>query len=99
MATKSLPVVYDASDAAPDQGGEMALGGAIEGAERLKRETVNWTPTRVSPDKAINSVRPEADARSRDMMMNDGHTQGVIRLQKDSIIGGSFRTATAIAAA
>ena len=91
MATKSLPVVYDASDAAPDQGGEMALGGAIEGAERLKRETVNWTPTRVSPDKAINSVRPEADARSRDMMMNDGHTQGVIRLQKDSIIGGSFR--------
>lgn len=76
---------------AANQGGEMAFGGAIEGADRLKRETVNWNPSRVSPDRAINLARPEADARSRDMVMNDGYMQGAVRLQKDSIIGGVFR--------
>lgn len=92
MASNPLPVVYDAQEAARNApAGEMAFGGAVEGAERLKRETVNWQPSRVSPDRAINTVKPMADARSRDMVMNDGYTQGVMRLQKDSIIGGSFR--------
>lgn len=93
MASHPLPVVYDVEEAAryAPQGGEMTFGGAVEGAERLKRETINWQPSRVSPDRAINSVRPEADARTRDMMMNDGYTQGVVRLQKDSIIGATFR--------
>ena len=92
MASNPLPVVYDPENAAlPDASREMSFGGAVEGAERLKRETVNWNPSRVSPDRAINTIRTEADARSRDMMMNDGYTQGVVRLQKDSIIGGVFR--------
>lgn len=92
MASNPLPVVYSAEEAARyEQTGEMMFGGAIEGADRLKRETVNWQPSRLSPDRAINTVRSEADARSRDMMMNDGYTQGAVRLQKDSIIGGVFR--------
>ena len=71
--------------------GDRIVGGAIEGAERLKRETATWRGSRVSPDRAINTVKAEADARSRDMVMNDGHSQGAIRLQKDSIVGASYR--------
>lgn len=92
MASSALPVVYNPEDVARStEGREMVFGGAVEGAERLKRETINWHASRVSPDRAINTVKPVADARSRDMMLNDGYTQGVMRLQKDSIIGGSFR--------
>ncbi len=72
-------------------GGEMAMGGAIEGAERLTRETMSWAPSRLSPDAAINSVKEEADARSRDMVVNDGYSQGASRLHKDSIVGASYR--------
>jgi len=72
-------------------GREMALGGALEGAERTKRETVMWTPPMVSPDRAINPGKKLADARGKDMVLNDGYTQGAVRIQKDSIVGASYR--------
>lgn len=70
---------------------EVILGGALEGADRTKRETVLWTPPMVSPDRAINPGKSLADARGKDMVLNDGYTQGAVRIQKDSIIGASFR--------
>lgn len=92
MASHPVPVVYDAEEAARNSAGsESMFGGAVEGAERLTRETINWVPSTVSPDRAINTVKPMADARGRDMAVNDGYTQGAIRLQKDSIIGAAFR--------
>lgn len=70
---------------------EVAFGGGLEGAERTKRETVMWTPPMVSPDRAINPGKKLADARGRDMTMNDGYTQGAVRIQKDSIVGAIYR--------
>lgn len=70
---------------------EAAMGGGLEGAERTKRETVRWRANRLSPDAAINTVKPEADARSLDMTVNDGYIQGAVNLQKDSIVGAQFR--------
>jgi len=72
-------------------GGEMAFGGGLEGAERTKRETRLWSPAMVSPDRAINPGKRLADARGKDMVMNDGYTQGAVRIQKDSIVGASYR--------
>jgi len=72
-------------------GREVVLGGALEGAERTKRETVAWTPRMGSPDRMINPGKKLADDRGKDMTMNDGYTQGAVRIQKDSIIGASYR--------
>lgn len=75
----------------PATRGEQSFGGAIEGAERTKRETVMWNPSMASPDRAINPGKKLADARGKDMVLNDGYTQGAVRIQKDSIVGDSFR--------
>jgi lambda family phage portal protein len=76
------------------QGGnerEMAFGGGLEGADRLSRETATWRPGILSPDQAINLVKPEADARGRDMVLNDGILAGGVSLHKDSIVGAQYR--------
>lgn len=70
---------------------EMSFGGGLEGAERTKRETALWSPPMVSPDRAINPGKKLADARGKDMVLNDGYTQGAVRIQKDSIVGASYR--------
>lgn len=70
---------------------EMAFGGGLEGAERTKRETVMWTPPMASPDRIINPGKKLADRRGQDMVLNDGYTQGAVRIQKDSIVGTHFR--------
>lgn len=77
--------------AVPQDGGELAFGGGLEGAERTKRETVMWTPSMASPDKIVNTGKTMSDARSRDMALNDGYTQGAVRIKKDSIIGSMYR--------
>ena len=77
--------------AVPQDGGELAFGGGLEGAERTKRETVMWTPSMASPDKIVNGGKTMSDARSRDMALNDGYTQGAVRIKKDSIIGSMYR--------
>lgn len=73
------------------QGGDQALGGGLEGAERTSRETMSWRPTMLSPDQAINLVKPEADARSRDMVLNDGYSAGAVAIHRDSIVGAQYR--------
>ena len=70
---------------------EVALGGAVEGADRNMRETMSWRPSRLSPDQAINTIKPEADARSVDMAVNDGLSQHGIRIQRNSIVGSQYR--------
>lgn len=75
----------------PQGGREMAFGGGLEGAERTKRETALWSPSMASPDRAINPGKKLADARGKDMVLNDGYTQGAVRIQKDSIVGASYR--------
>ena len=70
---------------------EKALGGGLEGAERTSRETFNWSPAVISPDRQINPVKDMADARSRDMVQNDGYAMGAIHTHRDSIVGNQYR--------
>lgn len=76
-------------DLAPIQA--FAMGGGLEGAERLSRETAKWSPPIVSPDVQINPVKDMADARTRDSVQNDGYAQGIVNTFKDSIVGDKFR--------
>lgn len=70
---------------------ERAVGGGLEGAERLNRETFNWNPAIISPDRQINSVKEMADARARDSVQNDGYAMGAIYTHRDSIVGSQYR--------
>lgn len=76
---------------------EHALGGGVEGAERTSRETVNWNVASIPPDRAINSVKEPADARAKDMVINDGYARGAIQTHMDSIVGAQYRLNSKIA--
>lgn len=69
----------------------MAMGGGLEGAERMSRETMRWNPSMRSPDQVINYAKPTADARGRDMVQNDGYAMGAVTTHRDSIVGASYR--------
>jgi lambda family phage portal protein len=70
---------------------ERAIGGGLEGAERTSRETYNWQPAVISPDRQINPVKEMADARARDMVQNDGYAMGAVYTHRDSIVGSQYR--------
>lgn len=70
---------------------EKAFGGGLEGGERTARETAMWNPSMGSPDQIIGRAKPLADARGRDMAMNDGLTHGAVAIHKDSIVGSHYR--------
>lgn len=68
-----------------------ALGGGIEGAERTSRETLRWQPPMlVSPDTQINPGKDLADARGRDLALNDGYMMGAVHTNRDSIVGAQY---------
>lgn len=68
-----------------------AIGGGLEGAERTSRETFQWNPAIISPDRQVNPVKDMADARARDIVQNDGYATGAIHVHRDSIVGTQFR--------
>lgn len=70
---------------------DTAIGGGIQGAEALSRETALWSPSLGSPDRIINTGKPLADARGRDLANNDGLTHGAVSTHKDSIVGAQYR--------
>lgn len=76
---------------------EHALGGGLEGAERTSRETVNWNVASIPPDRAINTVKEPADARAKDMVINDGYARGAVQVHMDSVVGAQFRLNSKIA--
>ena len=77
----------------------QAFGGGLEGAERTSNETMRWNPSRLSPDQIINGIngngffgaKGEADLRGRDVVTNDGYAQGIVDINRDSIVGAQFR--------
>lgn len=69
----------------------VAIGGALEGADRTTRETMRWVADRRHPDQIINTVKDEADFRGRDVVSNDGYAQGVVESNRDNIVGTQFR--------
>lgn len=70
--------------------GTLAVGGGLEGAERTSRETFRWNPVVIHPDQQINPVKDMADARSRDMIQNDGYATGAVNTHRDSIVGAQY---------
>lgn len=70
---------------------DLVLGGGLEGASRTDRELALWRPNFGSPDQIINGVKEIADARSVDMVQNDGYATGVVATHRDSIVGSVFR--------
>lgn len=69
---------------------QQAIGGGLEGAERTSRETFNWQPAVISPDRQINPVKEEADARVRDSVQNDGYMMGATYSHRDGIVGSQY---------
>lgn len=75
----------------------VSLGGGLEGAERTSKETMLWNASRLSPDQLINGInglfggKLEADARGRDVVTNDGFGQGIVDINRDSIVGSQYR--------
>lgn len=88
MTTDTLPRI-EVLPAAPVE--PHAMGGGLEGAERMSRETARWNPSMRSPDQVINFAKPTADARGRDMVQNDGYAMGAVTTHRDSIVGASYR--------
>lgn len=83
----TLPVVIE-HDPRPEV---RSIGGALEGAERTSRETMLWAADRRPPDSIIHGVKDEADARGREVVTNDGHAQGIVDINRDSIVGNQYR--------
>lgn len=69
----------------------QALGGALEGASQMSRETALWQPSMSSPDQIINPGKAMADARGRDIVQNDGYATGAVALHRDNIVGAQYR--------
>jgi lambda family phage portal protein len=69
---------------------QTAMGGGLEGAQHTSRETALWTPAMGSPDQIINSVKDLADARTQDMVQNDGYAAGASSLHRDNIVGSHY---------
>ena len=67
------------------------IGGGLEGAERTSRETLKWDSPIISPDRQINPVKEDADARGRDMVQNNGYVMGAVQTHKDGIVGAQYR--------
>ena len=92
MAKRKLAEVTSAVTVAANARPETkGLGGGLEGADRLDRETALWTPSRGSPDRIINGVKDTADARGRDSVRNNGYIAGASQVHKDSVIGAQYR--------
>lgn len=72
-------------------GSAQALGGALEGADVMNRETALWFASTRPPDPIINTVKETADARGRDSVRNDGYINGASSIHQNSIVGSQFR--------
>lgn len=68
----------------------QAASGGLDGGSRIERETATWTPRQGPIDTLILPGKNLADARSRDMAINDGYAHGAQNTHRDSIIGAQF---------
>ena len=64
--------------------------GGFDGASKISRELSSWRPALQSPDQQISAAKETLDARSRDMVNNDGYATGAVAIHKDAIVGGQY---------
>lgn len=69
---------------------KIEAAGGYEGASRLSRELASWSPIIANADQSINDDKQLLDARSRDIVANDGYMAGAVDIHKDSIVGGQY---------
>lgn len=74
----------------PVDRGPMALGGAIEGADRQDLSFLTWAPALQSADADILPNKRTADARTNDLVRNDGYVRTGSKLNRDSIVGAAY---------
>lgn len=70
--------------------GEISAIGGLEGANNTSKELASWGSPISSPDALINSNKEIADARARDITINDGYITGAMAIHKDSVVGSQF---------
>lgn len=66
------------------------MDGGYDGASRIDRSMASWFPPLMSADASIIPDKPLMDARSRDLMRNDGYVQSGATIRKDSIVGSMY---------
>lgn len=71
-------------------GKESVFGGAYEGAARLNRQTALWSAPSLPADMEISPDKARLDARTRDLIRNDGYIQGALATSSDSVVGGQY---------
>jgi len=69
---------------------QSAMGGAYEGASRTSQEIALWSPAARSADKEILHEKTLLDARTKDIIRNDGYATSGVHIHQDSIVGGQF---------
>lgn len=74
----------------PAADGELAIGGAYEGADRFDRSMALWQSPIRSADADLLPDKEIGDGRIRDMGRNDAYVQGAANLHKDNIVGAQF---------
>lgn len=72
------------------EGKESAFGGAYEGAKRLNHQTAMWNAPSLPADMELSPEKIRLDARTRDLVRNDGYIQGALDTSADSIVGGQY---------
>lgn len=72
------------------QPGPMA-GGGFDGASKVDRALASWYPDMSSADQIVLGEKDLLDARSADMIRNDGYASGAANKYKDSIVGSQFK--------
>lgn len=76
--------------AAVPAGGEMAIAGEAHDSASRFDQLALWTPSRASADQDLLPEKSILDARSRDILRNDGYAAGGATLHKDNIVGAQF---------
>lgn len=69
----------------------QAMGGGLEGADRMNRELLSWNPAIISPDQQVARDQTMASARAGDMVQNDGYANGAVAIHKDSVVGSQYK--------
>jgi len=71
-------------------GPDMMVGGAYEGAQRFDETLALWQPSLTSADFDILNDKPLLDARVRDSIRNDSYVFAGSEIHKDNIVGSHY---------
>lgn len=72
-------------------GREKRVGGGLDGAAALNRDTALWNAPLLPADVEVQRANRTSKARSLDQVKNNGYTSGGVETYKDSVIGAWFK--------